>query len=1032
MAKKWWELPGIALLMLALAVISTYPLILHFNTGIPYAPFGGAVTWNRSGDSLQLLYWFWLVKENFTGVIPFDTNPYEFNMLMAHETSGLNTIPLAFLYMLFSPLGDIAAYNCTILSSYVLAGVFMYLLIRLYSGSRAGALLGAIIFTFAPSRINGLAVGHGYGFLFFCYPFILFFLEKGIRSKKLRYGFLSGIGLIGLAMLEPHLIYYLCVFLGIYIPVRIIALFPVIQESHAHSRDDAKGLFSWSELYSFIILWGTGVTAIFYTQVFFFYRDHDPLFTPFLWWILTLYPFILILVALCLTLITQRLSPLDFRKSFAVEAGSFLPLFFLIPLSVSSHLHRPINPSIVVIVAVVTVVITKLFLLRRHLLSMLGVLVNGLIAQKNKIWPILPVIISMGAVVVWIASVKIKKIGSTIATNGRTLHDVQLFSSHLSDLFVSQSNVYIGIVTAVLGGFYLLKLLWSLFFLKKHKKFGQESDVIAIFYVVVAFCCYILALGLAFGKSSLYILFYHYFPFFHYPRVSDRLIVLVLFALAIIVGFVVKGLQQRCNPQGSLWLVTSVVLIATGVQLYDYKILHRMGITIFDKGQDIYTYVSQNRGDGLLLEIPLWPGDSHQSSLYQHYIMLDRVPRVNGYSPLVLTDYIESVFKPLSSINQGELSRQQYELLHQLGVRFITVHDNIDVFTQKVSPFAPLTTVRRLQNSPYLEFVDIENTFQTQTSDRKNVNLINNNLYLFRVKNKEAVASDTGQSAWYDMPYSYNVYSRLHHQTGEIIEDKEIKEQVFQATEGKHKPGFLVYGPYDTYSPGDYRCYFNVKTDANSDESVARIEVASVTEKGNQIVLTQTELTKEKEKKSYKKEFLDFSIAEKAQLEFRVFYHGKGNVWVEQIVVYKKDQDIPLNVLEAVKMVGDTGQVVFEKEASAGKVIEAIAGKSKNGDLVYGPYKIYNKGQYRAVFYLRTKKERSPKEAEVAAVLSVTNERNSAISLQRNVTVAELRKKSFTGIDVDFELIRDEELSFHVKFTGIESLQLDRIEIVRR
>ena len=1018
--------------MLALAVISTYPLILHFDTGIPYAPFGGVETWNRSGDNLQLLYWFWLVKENFMGVIPFNTNPYEFNMPMAHETSGLNTIPLAFMYMLFSPLGDIAAYNCTILSSYVLAGIFMYLLIRLYSGSRAGSLLGAIIFTFAPSRINGFSVGHGYGLLFFCYPFILFFLEKGIRSKKLRYGFLSGIGLISLAMLEPHLIYYICVFLGIYIPVRIVSLFPVNQDSHIRSRDDAKGLFSWSVLRSFLVLWGAGVAAIFYTQTLFFYRDKDPFFTPFLWWISATYPFILVLVALCSTSISQRLLSLDFRRIFALEAGSFLPLYLLIPLSMLSCIHRPINTSIIVIVAVVTVVTTKLFLFRQYLLSMLGILINGLIAQKNKIWPIVPVIISVGVVVAWIASVKIKKIGSTIATNGRTLHDVKLFTSHLSDLFLSTSNVYIGIVPAVLVGFFLLKQLWSLFSNRQHEKFVKESDLIVIFYIVVAFCCYVLALGLAFGKSSLYILFYHYFPFFHYPRVSDRLIVLVLFALAIIVGSIVKGLQQRCNSRASLWLVTSVVFMATGLQLYNYKILQPMGITILDKGQDIYAYVKQNREDGLLLEIPLWPGDSHQSSLYQHYIMLDRVPRVNGYSPLVLTDYIETVFKPLSSINQGELSKQQYELLRQLGVRFITVHDNIDVFPQKVSPFAPLTTVRRLQNSPYLEFVDIDNTFHTQTFDKKDINLKNNNLYLFRVKNKEALKSDIGQSAWYDMPYFYSVNTRLHHKTGEIVEDKEINKRVFLATEGRNTSGFLVYGPYDTYPPGDYRCYFNIKTDASSDENVARIEVANVTESGSQMVLAQTELKREKENKSYRKVFLDFSIVDKAQLEFRVFYYGKGNVGVEQIVVYKKNQDVPLNFLEAVKMVGDTGQVVLEEDASSGKVIEAIAGKSKKGDLVYGPNRVYSKGQYRARFYLRTKSVRNPKKTDLAAVIFVTDEKNSAISFQRNIVCMELSEKSFTGFDVDFELTHDEELSFHVEFTGNESLQLDRIEIVRR
>lgn len=1026
MAKKWWEIPGICLLVLILAVISTYPLILHFDSGIPYAPFGGEAL-NRTGDSLQLLYWFWLVKENFIGAVPFDTNPFEFNMSIAHETTGLTTVPLAFLYMLFSPFGEIAAYNCTVLSSYVLAGTFMYLLVRLYSGSRVGALLGAIIFTFAPGRINGVTGGNAYGFLFFCYPWVLFFLEKGIRSKKLRYGFLAGVGLIVLSMLEAHLLYYICVFLGMYIPVRIVALFPVCQTPHSHSRDVNKGFFSWSVSRSLIILWGAGAAATFYTQTLFFYRDQDPFFTPFFWWVLAIYPFIPVLVALCFASLYQRLSPLDFRRSLAVEAGSFAAFYLLIPLSLLSYFNRPLDTTIVVASVAVTVIATKLFLLREYLFSMLKVLVNGLLAWKNKLWPILPVIFVMGYIVVWIPLVKVNKFASTIAVSGRTLKDVKLYSSHLSDLFLPISNIYIGIVPAVLVGFFILAWSRSFFLNRQHQKFNQESGLIALFYLVVVFCSYILALGLAFGKSSLYILFYNYLPFFNYPRVSDRIIVLVLFALAVLVGYVVQYIQQRCTRRFSLGVVIFLVLSATVFQLHDYNLIKPIGVTYLDKGQDIYTHVKENVGDGLLLEIPLWPGDSHQSSLYQHYIMYDRVPRVNGYTPLVRTDYIDKVFKPLATINQGRLDRQQYELLQQLGVKFITVHDNRDVFTHKVSPFAPLTTVRRFKNSQYLEFVEMKNMRHFNGFNERN-----DDLYLFRLKNKETVESDLERSAWYDMPVIYDVNSRLSQKTGEVVEDKRTGRKVFQAIEGKNKLGFMVYGPYAVYSPGKYRCYFTVDTDANTDEKIARIEVSSATGSKEQLVLAQTELRRDKENKLYRKVYLDFSIAESTKLEFRVFYYGKGNLRVEQISVYQAGKDTPLNFLEAAMMVGDTGQLVLEKDAVGGKVIEAIVGKSKNGDIVYGPNRIYSKGKYRARYYLRTKDAQRINKTDVAAVLSVTDGQNSTIFSRRNVSAMQLSEDSFTGIDVEFEITRDEEISFHMEFTGKASLQLDRIEVTER
>jgi hypothetical protein len=1020
---KWWEVPVVCLLMLALAVCSTFPLIQYFDTGIPYAPFGGGKAWNRSGDQVQLMYWFWLVKENFMGAVPFNSNPFEFNMPIPHETSGLNTIPLAFLYMLFSPLGDVAAYNATIFSSYVLAGLFMYLLVREYSGSRTGALLAAIIFTLAPSRIKGFAAGHGYGFLFFCYPFILYYLEKGIRSRKIRYGIVSGIGLLGLAMLEPHLIYYICIFLGLYLPVRVFSLFPVSQDTG--EVDAAQGVLSWSALRSLLMIWGAAIAVVLYSQFLFSCRDHDPFFNRFFWWVVGAYPLVLVLISLCFAAGYQHLSRLSFSQSLAVEAGSLLPLYLFLPLAWWSCEEEPVATGVVVTVALIAVAVAKIWLLRGFLWSMLRTLGTGIWEKRSSLLPILPLIFSMGAVVAWIASTKVNKIASTIAGGGRTLGDVGLFSASLSDLTTSTSAVYIGIVPAVLAAGLLLVMLCSALWGRQREKFATEQEFLRLFYSTVGFCCLLLALGLALGKSSLYILFYHYFPFFNYPRVSDRIITMVLFSLAIVAGFVVDSLQKKCKNKISLAAVTLLVLVAAGCQLKDYNVFKPMAINILDKGQDIYTYVKENIGDGLLLEIPLWPGDSHQSSLYQHYIMLDKVKRVNGCSPLVLTEYIKTTFEPLNSINQGRLGQEQYELLQQLRVKFITVHDNRDVFLKKVSPFEPLTTARRLKNSPYLEFVAIDNTMYFKTFEKRN-----NHLYLFRVKEQERV-DVSKEAAWYDMPFFYDVNWRLHHQTGALVEDRDIGRWVFQATEGTDKPGFLVYGPYDIYPPGDYRCYFSISVNGAANGNLARIEVIKVIN-ADDVPLVQAELQGQSGKSSYKKQYLDFSIVEDTKLEFRVFFYGKGQVRVEKIVVHEMNNDFPLFSLEAETMVGDTGELVLADGASNGKVIEARAGKSRKGDMVYGPNRIYGKGEYLAHFYLRLNQLETQKKSDIVAIISVTDGQGLHTYYSRPVTVGELNEQNFTGIKGDFNVSHDDELSFHVKFTGKASLQLDRIEVNSR
>ena len=167
-------------------------------------------------------------------------------------------------------------------------------------------------------------------------------------------------------------------------------------------------------------------------------------------------------------------------------------------------------------------------------------------------------------------------------------------------------------------------------------------------------------------------------------------------------------------------------------------------------------------------------------------------------------------------------------------------------------------------------------------------------------------------------------------------------------------------------------------------------------------------------------------------MEFRVFYYGKGQVRVEKIVVNKIGHDAPLYTLEAETMVGDTGQLIFVDGASNGKVVEAVAGKSKKGDMVYGPNRIYPKGKYTARFYLRKSGVTAAKLKGIAAELLVTDGRNISTYGKRMLTAQELNGKDFSGLDVDFELTRADELSFHVRFEGRVGLQLDKIEIIRK
>ncbi len=101
--------------------------------------------------------------------------------------------------------------------------------------------------------------------------------------------------------------------------------------------------------------------------------------------------------------------------------------------------------------------------------------------------------------------------------------------------------------------------------------------------------------------------------------------------------------------------------------------------------------------------VPLWPGDSHWASLYEHYVSLYRIRMLNGYSPAIGNDYAESVTKPLSSINLGVISQDQVKLLKSMKIDYLIFHE--DAFPDQVSAYPASQTLFRMLSHPSLELM---------------------------------------------------------------------------------------------------------------------------------------------------------------------------------------------------------------------------------------------------------------------------------------------------------------------------------------
>ena len=98
--------------------------------------------------------------------------------------------------------------------------------------------------------------------------------------------------------------------------------------------------------------------------------------------------------------------------------------------------------------------------------------------------------------------------------------------------------------------------------------------------------------------------------------------------------------------------------------------------------------------------LPLWPGDSHFSSIYEYGALSSRIRLVNGYAPAVPADYYEKVFSKLDSLNGGVLDESQRQLLASIGVNLLVFHEQ--PYPSKVSPFPSAVALRLLRGNPAL------------------------------------------------------------------------------------------------------------------------------------------------------------------------------------------------------------------------------------------------------------------------------------------------------------------------------------------
>lgn len=307
-----------------------------------------------------------------------------------------------------------------------------------------------------------------------------------------------------------------------------------------------------------------------------------------------------------------------------------------------------------------------------------------------------------------------RHLANTVMASGRTVAEVTAFSPPVSGLFSTAiggmaNHVYIGVPLAVLLAAALV--LWALPLFRRGAVHRPAlTHVIIVGSLLAALgASVLLALGVYGPFEGLPLrAARRWIPQFTMIRQTVKIYCLLPTFLAILLALLFDGIFRPGDRPG---FRRAAIGLATGLVLWTLLQANARtapGLCRLPAANAAYAAVAKddvaNAGrPPQALALPLWPGDTHWSSLYEYAAMLSRVRLVNGYSPIVPASYFETVFLKYRSLNEGVASDAQLDGLLALGVRHLLFHAN--AFPDKVSPFPAAATLRALVAHPRLALI---------------------------------------------------------------------------------------------------------------------------------------------------------------------------------------------------------------------------------------------------------------------------------------------------------------------------------------
>jgi hypothetical protein len=288
--------------------------------------------------------------------------------------------------------------------------------------------------------------------------------------------------------------------------------------------------------------------------------------------------------------------------------------------------------------------------------------------------------------------------------SGRTIMEVAALSPRSADIFHlnGMRAVYVGYFSLGVLAVGLLLLVAELWRGQKNRR--ADLLILLAFAMAVA-----VVIALAMGThgplhGKLLALCRELVPPYSMVRQPAKILCLLPSLLAVGLGIALSAIVRVRHNVG--WRRTCLGIFAV-CAVADYGVRTRATVCRLVPDQPAYQAVvedaSRKEMPPRALILPLWPGDSHWTSVYEHYAMTYRIRMINGYQPAVPTEYLENVYRRFEGANAGEITGTQIADLWRRGFRYVLLHE--DLFPEKVSPFPVGFTLERLLVHPRLRLL---------------------------------------------------------------------------------------------------------------------------------------------------------------------------------------------------------------------------------------------------------------------------------------------------------------------------------------